>query len=142
MNSLTLAVIMQSDHHRLSFLILKVTPNFLLVALWLSTLSLLLLLRSPLLGSGLLSSDSLSTIVLAYWLQNGLLLLGLDDGNGIRQRLGWARLALGVRTAHDLDLDTKHTLAEQDVAGSLVDEVLSGLTGVDHEAVLNTTVSI
>lgn len=34
-----------------------------------------------------------------------------------------------------LDLDAEDTLAEQDVADGLVDEVDAGLTGVDHEAV-------
>lgn len=33
------------------------------------------------------------------------------------------------------DLDTEHTLSQQDVADSKVDEVDGGLTGVDHEAV-------
>jgi hypothetical protein len=37
--------------------------------------------------------------------------------------------------AHDLDLDTQNTLSEEDVTGSVVDEVLGGLTRVNHEAV-------
>lgn len=61
--------------------------------------------------------------------------LGLDDGDGVRERLGRAGLALGVGAAHDLDLDTQDTLAEQNVAGGAVDEVAGGLAGVDHEAV-------
>jgi len=101
-------------------------------------LTALLLLCQPLLLSGLLSGQSFSTVVLGHGLHNWLLLLGLDDGDGVGERLGWAGLALGVGAAHDLDLDTQDTLAEEDVAGGMVDEVLGGLTGVDHEAVLNT----
>lgn len=77
----------------------------------------------------------LGAVVLADGLENSLLLLGLDDGDGVRERLLGAGLALGVGAAHDLDLDTQDTLSEQDVAGSAVDEVLCGLTRVDHEAV-------
>lgn len=95
--------------------------------------TLLLLGQTSVLGS--LGLGSLGTVVLADGLENSLLLLGLDDGDGVRERLLGAGLALGVGAAHDLDLDTQDTLAEQDVAGSAVDEVLGGLTGVDHEAV-------
>lgn len=34
-----------------------------------------------------------------------------------------------------LDLDTKHTLSEQDVSDGVVDVVSSGLTRVNHESV-------
>lgn len=34
-----------------------------------------------------------------------------------------------------LDLDTQDTLPEHDVPDGVVNEILSGLTGVDHEAV-------
>ena len=34
-----------------------------------------------------------------------------------------------------LDLDTEDTLPEHDVTDGIVDKVLSGLTGVDHETV-------
>jgi hypothetical protein len=88
--------------------------------------------------AGVLSSlglGGLSTVVLADRLENSLLLLGLDDGDGVGERLLGTGLALGVGAAHDLDLDTQDTLAEQDVAGSAVDELLGGLTRVDHEAV-------
>ena len=34
-----------------------------------------------------------------------------------------------------LNLDTKDTLSEHDVPDGVVNEVLSGLTGVDHETV-------
>lgn len=101
----------------------------------LSTLlsTLLLLGNSCVLGGLVLGG--LSAVVLTHGLDNSLLLLGLDDGNGIGESLLGTSLALGVGTTHDLDLDTQDTLAEQDVAGGVVNEVLSGLTGVDHEAV-------
>ena len=95
-------------------------------------LTLLLSVASVLAGQVL---GGLSAVVLADGLENSLLLLGLDDGDGIGQRLLGAGLALRVRAAHDLDLDTQDTLAEKDMAGGRVDEVLGGLTGVDHEAV-------
>lgn len=95
-----------------------------------------LLLGKTLLLGKLLGSKSLGTVVLAHGLENGLLLLGLDDGDGVGEGLLGAGLALGVGTAHDLDLDTEDTLAKEDVAGSGVDELLGGLTGVDHETVL------
>ena len=95
-----------------------------------------LLLRKTLLLGELLGSQSLGTVVLADGLENGLLLLGLDDGDRVGEGLLGAGLALGVGTAHDLDLDTKDTLAEENVASSGVDELLGGLTGVNHETVL------
>lgn len=102
-----------------------------------TTLSLsgLLLSQTLLLGS-LLGGKSLGTVVLAHGLENGLLLLGLNDGDRVREGLLGAGLALGVGAAHDLDLDTKDTLAEENVASGGVDELLGGLTGVDHETVL------
>lgn len=99
-------------------------------------ISLLLgLLSNASILASLLSSSSLGTVVLAHGLQDGLLLLGVNDGDGVRQSLLGTSLALGVRAAHNLDLDTEDTLAEQDVAGSSVDEVVLGLTRVNHEAV-------
>lgn len=98
-------------------------------------LALCLLLLCP---SGLgrsLHLGSLCAVVLAHGLGDGSLLLGVEDGDGVGQGLLRTGLALGVRATHDLDLDTEDTLAEQDVAGGAVDEVLGGLTGVDHEAV-------
>jgi hypothetical protein len=85
--------------------------------------------------SGLLCLKSLGTVILGHWLDDRLLLLWLDDGDGVWKSLLWAGLALWVRTTHDLDLDTEDTLAEKDVAGSGVNEVLGWLTRVDHEAV-------
>jgi hypothetical protein len=106
--------------------------------LGLSTLLLsLLLLLELLLGS--LGLSGLGTVVLGSGSEHGLLLLGLDDGDGVGKTRATGLLASGVvgrrRGAHDLDLDTEHTLPEQNVTGGVVNEVLSGLTGVDHEAV-------
>lgn len=98
--------------------------------------SLLTLLTLPrrlgLLG---LELSSLRAVVDARWLENRLLLLGVDNGDGVGKGLLGAGLALGVGAPHDLDLDTEDTLAEENVAGGAVDEVERGLTGVDHEAV-------
>lgn len=64
-------------------------------------------------GSLCLSLDlcGLGTIILAHGGDDARLFLGLDDSNGIRERLGRTSLALGVGAAHDLDLDTKNTLS-------------------------------
>lgn len=66
---------------------------------------------------------------------DGGLLLGLKDGDGVREGLGLASLAGHVGTSHDLDLDAENTLLHQNVADGLVNELANGLTGVDHEAV-------
>lgn len=99
----------------------------------LSTLCLLLLSTGSL-GRGL-HLGGLGTVVLADGLDDGGLLLGVEDGDGVGQGLLGTGLALGVGAAHDLDLDTQDTLAEQDVTGGAVDELLGGLTRVDHETV-------
>ncbi|KAH6604001.1 hypothetical protein Trco_007447 [Trichoderma cornu-damae] len=70
-----------------------------------------------------LGLSRLGAVVLADGLEDGRLLLGLDDGDGVGERLLGAGLALG------------DTLSEQNVAGGAVDEVLGGLARVDHEAV-------
>lgn len=108
------------------------TDNLLLLSGW--SLSLTLLSGAGGLSSGL-GSSGLSTVILGHWLDNSLLLLWLDDGDGIWESLGWSRLALWVGSAHDLDLDTEDTLAEKNVASGGVNEVLGWLTGVDHETV-------
>lgn len=97
------------------------------------TLGLLLLCTGSLSGS--LDLSSLGTVVLRDGLGDGGLLLGVENGDSVRQRLLGTSLALGVGAAHDLDLDTQHTLAEQDVTSGAVDEVLGGLARVDHEAI-------
>jgi hypothetical protein len=94
-----------------------------------------LLLSNSCVLSSLGSLGGLSAVVLANGLENSLLLLGLDDGDGVRESLLGAGLALGVGATHDLDLDTQDTLAEENVTGGVVNEVLGGLTRVDHEAV-------
>lgn len=104
-----------------------------LSGLLLGLLTLLLLGRSRILGS--LGLSGLGAVVLAHGLDNGLLLLRLEDGNGIRQRLLGTSLAIRVGTTHDLDLDTQNTLSEQNVTSGTVDELLGGLTGVNHEAI-------
>lgn len=106
----------------------------LLLRSWL-LLTLRLLLLRPSSLSRSLDLSGLGAVVLADGLRDGGLLLGVEDGDGVGQRLLGAGLALRVGAAHDLDLDTEDTLAEQDVTGGAVDEVLGGLTGVDHEAV-------
>jgi hypothetical protein len=55
-----------------------------------------LLFRKPLLLCRLLGSEGLGTVVLAHRLHDRLLLLGLDDGDGVWQRFLWAGLALWV----------------------------------------------
>ncbi|KAI3480308.1 hypothetical protein L1887_57573 [Cichorium endivia] len=57
------------------------------------------------------------------------------SGRGRGMGLGHASTSLGVPALHDLDLDAENTLLHQHVADGLVNEVLDGLTGVDHETV-------
>lgn len=92
-----------------------------------------LLLDRLLLGRS--SGSGFSAIVLAHGLNNRGLLLRLNDSDDIRKSLLGAGLAIRVAAAHDLDLDTEHTLTEQDVTGGSVDELTSWLARVDHEAV-------
>jgi len=116
-----------------------ITAHLLLLLLLLGSglLALLLTLLSSTLGlGGLLGSGGLGTVVLGHGLDDALLLLGLDDGDRVGESLLGTSLALGVGTAHDLDLDTENTLAEENVTSGVVNEVLGGLTGVDHETVL------
>lgn len=49
--------------------------------------------------------------------------------------MGGSLLSFGVGGEHDLDLDTEDTLLEEDVADTDVNEVLGGLTGLDHVTV-------
>jgi hypothetical protein len=83
----------------------------------------------------LLGGESLGTVVLADGLEDGLFFLGLNDGDGVGESLLGTGLALRVGSAHDLDLDTEDTLAEEDVTSGAVNEFFGGLTGVDHETV-------
>jgi hypothetical protein len=59
----------------------------------------------------------------------------LDEGNRIRKRSLGSEFTSRVVALHDLDLDTQNTLSQQDVSDGLVDKVVGGLTGVDHESV-------
>lgn len=52
--------------------------------------------------------------------------MGVSDRTGGKKRWG--------KNAH-LDLDTEHSLSEENVSDGLVNEVSSGLSGVDHEPV-------
>jgi len=92
-----------------------------------------LLLDRLLLGRS--SGSGLSAIVLAHGLNNRGLFFGLMDSDDIRKSLLGPGLAIRVAAAHDLDLDTENTLAQQDVAGGSVNELTGRLARVDHEAV-------
>jgi len=115
-----------SMHHRLSEYGLLHVRLRLLVLLGRSS-SVSLLNRRRCNGDGL--------PLLRRGLGDGFVDRGLEDGDRVRQRLAGTSLALGVGTLHDFDLDTEHTLSQQNVADSKVNKVDGGLTGVDHEAV-------
>jgi len=68
-------------------------------------------------------------------LRNDLVDGGFEDLDGIREGLARSELTFGIPALHDLDFDSKNTLSEQNVADGVIDEVTSGLTGVDHETV-------
>jgi len=68
----------------------------------------------------------LGHVLLLWWVGN------VDE---VRERLLGAGLAFGIRTLHDLNLYTEHTLPEHDVPDGMVDEINGRLTGVDHETV-------
>lgn len=67
--------------------------------------------------------------------ENGGLLLGLEDGDSVGEGEGLASTSLGVPALHDLDLNTENTLLHKNVTNGLVNKVLDGLAGVDHETV-------
>lgn len=67
--------------------------------------------------------------------EDGGLLLGLHDGDHVGERGLGTHLALGIPRQHDLDTDTQNSLAQENVADGGVNEVLGGLTRVDHESV-------
>ncbi len=66
---------------------------------------------------------------------DGHVLLGVDDGDDVRERLLGAENALWVPVAHDLDLDAKDSLAQEDGAHGRIHKVVHRLAGVDHESV-------
>ena len=63
-------------------------------------------------------------------------LLGLVDGDHIGQVLSRTSLALRIHRLHDLHLHSEHTLLDEDVADSLIDELLAGITGLNHVSLL------
>ena len=58
------------------------------------------------------------------------------DSDDIRKVLLRTNSAFRIGGLHDLDLDTEHTLLDEDVADSLIDEFLAGITGLDHVTLL------
>lgn len=62
----------------------------------------------------------------------GLLSLGLLDGDNIREGRGDTVDTLGVIGHHDFDLDADHTLFEVDVAGGGVNVLARTVAGLDH----------
>ena len=85
-------------------------------------------------GRGSLGLGKLLDLAVADGGRDGLLLLGLDNGDHVGQWLGRSGAAFGIPGKHDLDLDTEYTLTEVDVSDGLVDVVTSGLTGAAGEA--------
>ena len=63
-------------------------------------------------------------------------LLGLVDGDDIGERLLGSQSALRVGGLHDLHLHSQHTLLHEDVTHSHIDELLAGVTGLDHVSLL------
>lgn len=113
------------------------------------------LLRSV---SGLLSNrcrcggNRSGLTLLGCGFSNNLVNWRLKDGDSIRKRLLRTDRTLGIPALHarrksistgraelacysHLDLDTEDTLSEHDVPDGVVNEVFSGLTGVDHETI-------
>lgn len=84
-------------------------------------------------GGGNLGGGGLSR--LGDGSEDGGLLLGLEDGDSVGEGEGLASASLGVPALHDLDLDAENTLLHENVTNGLVNKVLDGLTGVDHETV-------
>merc|ERR1711882_18020 len=59
----------------------------------------------------------------------------IHDRHVVWQRLLGSSLAGGVERQHNLDLDSKHTLPQENVSASRVDVVVDGVSRVDHETV-------
>jgi hypothetical protein len=81
------------------------------------------------------SNGSRLAKVLGDGLSDGSFLLWLQDGDDIGKVVLGTGSASGVIVEHDLDLNTKDTLAKKDVANSSLNEVASGLARVDHETI-------
>ena len=58
------------------------------------------------------------------------------DGDDIRKSLLGSQSALRVGGLHDLHLHSQHTLLDEDVTHSHIDELLAGVTGLDHVSLL------
>lgn len=102
----------------------------------LKTVHLVLSLGSLSLGSGGGGrGDSLDRGVLVVGSDlDDTLGLGFGDLDIVGEVLGGTLSAGGVGRLHNLDLDTEHTLSEENVSDGVVNKVTSGLTRVDHEA--------
>lgn len=74
-------------------------------------------------------------LVLRDWLRNNALVLGFKDGDVVGKGLLGSGLSGGIPRKHDLNLQSEDTLAEEDVADSVIDVILRGLTRVNHESV-------
>lgn len=59
----------------------------------------------------------------------------LDDGNIVGQWAFWSDLSGGIPWKHNLDLDTQHSLTQQNVTCGGVDVVVAGVTRVNHQAI-------
>jgi len=84
--------------------------------------------RSSVVGGG-------DGLVLGDGLGDDALLLGLGNGDVVGEGALGPNDALGVPGEHDLNLQTKDTLAKEDVAHGVVNVVLGGLTRVNQVAV-------
>ena len=58
------------------------------------------------------------------------------NSDDIRKVLLRTNSAFRIGGLHDLHLHTEHTLLDEDVADSLIDEFLAGITGLDHVTLL------
>jgi len=76
-----------------------------------------------------------NNLVLGDGLGDDTLLLGLGDSDVVGEGALGTDLAGGIPREHDLNLQAENTLAKENVADSVVNVVLGGLTGVNHESV-------
>ena len=58
--------------------------------------------------------------------------LGFVDSDNIGKILLGTDSTSGIGGLHNLDLDTEHTLLDEDMADSFIDEFLASVTGLDH----------
>lgn len=74
-------------------------------------------------------------VLLKHSLFVSSLCLGLQDLDDVGECVGGSLLSFGVGGEHDADLDTDNTLLEEDVADADINEILGGLTSLDHVAI-------